>query len=86
MLADPYRISDCCLETDGAAALIVTSVERARDTDKTPVYIMGRQRGNPTRRMKSPRKDFHKTGLSIAAPEGIFRWRGSPRYGLRPDL
>lgn len=72
MLADPYRISDCCLETDGAAALIVTSVERARDTDKTPVYIMGAAAGQPYPADEiTTRKDFHKTGLSIAAPEAF---------------
>jgi len=36
MLADPYRISDCCLETDGAAAFIRTTEERRADLGITP--------------------------------------------------
>ena len=37
MLADPYRVFDCSLETDGAAAVVVTSRERAHDLRGTPV-------------------------------------------------
>ena len=72
MLADPYRIFDCCLETDGAAAVVVTTVERARDLDPEPVVIMGAAAGQPYPADEiTNRKDMFQTGLSIAAPEAF---------------
>jgi acetyl-CoA acetyltransferase len=80
MLSDPYRINDCCLETDGAAAFIVTTVERALDLGKTPIYIMGAAAGQPYPADEiTNRKDFHKTGLTIAAPEAF------SMAGVTPD-
>jgi len=36
---DPYHILDCCLETDVAGAVIITTPERARDLKKRPVLV-----------------------------------------------
>ncbi len=40
-IAEPLRARDCCLVNDGAAALIITTAEKARSLRRPPVYIMG---------------------------------------------
>lgn len=41
LLAEPVHKLECCLVTDGAAALVVTSAERARDLAKPPAFVLG---------------------------------------------
>jgi acetyl-CoA acetyltransferase len=40
-VAAPYRVVDCTTEVDGAAAVLVTSLDRARDLQQTPAVITG---------------------------------------------
>lgn len=41
VICSPLHQLDCCLVTDGAGAIVVTSAERAADLRREPVYILG---------------------------------------------
>ena len=41
MIADPLTARDCCLVTDGAAAIVMTRADRARGLRREPVYLLG---------------------------------------------
>lgn len=41
LLSSPLTVGDCCLVTDGGGAIVVTSMERARDLARKPVEVLG---------------------------------------------
>jgi acetyl-CoA acetyltransferase len=47
LIVDPLRLFDCCLVSNGAVAVILTSGERARDLRQPPVYVWAVAQGHP---------------------------------------
>ncbi len=41
MVAEPLQMLDCCPFSDGAAAIVMTSVDKAKHLTKKPIYIIG---------------------------------------------
>jgi acetyl-CoA acetyltransferase len=46
-IADPLRLLDCCLVSNGGIAVIVTSADRARSLRQPPVYALGWGQAHP---------------------------------------
>lgn len=40
-IVEPFRLFDCCLVSNGAVAVVITSAEQARNLRQPPVYILG---------------------------------------------
>lgn len=71
-ISKPFHMFDCCLENDGACAVIVSSPERARDLKKSPVLISGIAEGHPFPADDfCSREDIFRIGLSDAAPRAF---------------
>ncbi|HEX5094911.1 MAG TPA: thiolase family protein, partial [Acidimicrobiia bacterium] len=76
MLADPLRLFDSCLISDGGAAYVTTSVERARDLAQPPVVVAGVGEGySATGTHWAQQRAFTSTPQVFSAP-GAFTMAG----------
>ena len=79
LIADPFRKEDCCLISDGGAAYVMTSLERARDLKAPIVEVLGVGVGNSrTGAYWSQQGAFTSTPQVFAAP-GAFAMAGIER-------
>ena len=83
MIADPLHLLDCCQESDGAVAIVVTSAERARDLAQPVVEIAAAAQGSgPDQFVMTSYYRDPVSGLPEMGVVGRELWRQS---GLRPD-
>jgi acetyl-CoA acetyltransferase len=53
-IVEPLRLYDCCMENDGAAAVLLVAAERARDFAQPPAYLLGAAGGGEHRSAAQP--------------------------------
>ncbi len=81
-IAEPLRLLDCCQETDGGQAVVVTSVERARELRQPSVVVAAAAQG--AGRAQEQMTSFYRDDLTGLPEMGVVArqlWRTA---GVRP--
>jgi acetyl-CoA acetyltransferase len=71
-IVEPFHLYDCCMENDGAAAIVLVPEERAKDFKQKPAYVLGAAVGSG-----------HRAG---AIPHNSPLYAGASFETLAPDL
>jgi acetyl-CoA acetyltransferase len=74
-VSEPLHLLDCCLVSNGAIAVIVTSDDRARDLVRPPVHVWGWGQGHPGHR-KERGSDFGLTTGATASGATAMKMAG----------
>ncbi|GAA3954598.1 thiolase family protein [Gordonia caeni] len=73
MVADPFHLLDCCVVSNGGAAVIVTSAERARDLAQPAIHILASAQAHPGQVMARGSQFGLVTGAAQSGPEAMRR-------------
>lgn len=75
-VSEPFRLFDCCLENDGACAVVVTTAERAADLARAPVEVIGSAQG-------APRGFGHGQYSNVSMPDDDYTSAGARTVAAR---
>lgn len=69
-IVEPFHLFDCCQENDGAAAVILTSAERAKDHPHPPAYVLAASQGSMPRQSATAHNapDYATSNFKTVAP------------------
>src|SRR5215468_5161635 len=67
-IADPFRLLDCCLVSNGGIAVIVTTAERAASLAQPPVHVLGWAQAHPGHYLRRHPDFGLVTGAATAGP------------------
>ncbi len=74
-IIEPLHLLDCCLVSNGAVAVIVSSAEKAKEMPRPPVYILGMGQGHPGDVNRAGSDWETETGAKLAG-ETAFKMAG----------
>ncbi|MGE0598441.1 MAG: thiolase family protein [Dehalococcoidia bacterium] len=66
-IIEPLHLLDCCLVSNGAVAVIVSSAQTAKEMPQPPVYILGMGQGHPGDPARDGSEWETETGAQLAA-------------------
>jgi acetyl-CoA acetyltransferase len=81
-IVEPLRLLDCCQETDGGVAVIVTSLERARDLAQPPAVIRAAAQGSGAGQEEMT--SFYRDDLTRIPEAEVVARRLWERSGITP--
>jgi len=81
-ICEPLRLLDCCQETDGAVAVLVTSSERARSGPHPPVVIRAAAQGSGANQYTMT--SYYRDDMTGLAEMGVVARQLWAQAGLRP--
>jgi acetyl-CoA acetyltransferase len=81
-ICEPLRLLDCCQESDGAVAMVITSAERAADLRQKPVVIRGAAQGIAPGQQSMT--SFYRDDITGLPEMGLVARQLWAQSGLRP--
>ena len=82
-IVDPLHLLDCCQETDGGQALVVTTAERARDLTNAPALVSGAAQGSAVGQQSMI--SYYRDDLGGLPEMGLVAEQLWAQSGLGPD-